>query len=390
VAVLVPFGTDLAALAPDITVSLGASISPPSGALQNFTAPVTYTVTAMNGSSQVWTVTAKMEPGGSIADIENYLGGVSGGTASNPVPLPVAVDLGRDWQNLLSAINNTGVYVALDLSACTMGGQEFDPGTAGTGENKIVSLVLPGAAVSVKAGTVMASTFTEFTSLKELGGENVQTIGNYAFTLCDSLSAVNLPKATSIGDEAFGNCTALSAVNLPKAASIGDSAFHTTALTAVNLPEATGIGQDAFYGCGSLIDVSLPKAVSIGNSAFHTTALTAVNLPEATGIGQDAFNNCGSLIDVSLPKVGSIGNYAFMACTALTTLKLPAGPPSLAGSDVFKDTNSGGILYIVVPPGAVDTYTTTWTVTSTTAAGGNTSVYGTNHKEITITATAPY
>lgn len=45
----VNFGTDLTALAPFFTLSDGAVISPPNGSVQDFSAPVRYTVTSENG-----------------------------------------------------------------------------------------------------------------------------------------------------------------------------------------------------------------------------------------------------------------------------------------------------------------------------------------------------
>lgn len=53
-------GTNVTALTPLISVSEGASIDPEPGAPVDFTSPVTYTVTAEDGSSQVWTVTVTM------------------------------------------------------------------------------------------------------------------------------------------------------------------------------------------------------------------------------------------------------------------------------------------------------------------------------------------
>jgi hypothetical protein len=55
--VTVPYGTDITALAPTITLPKGATISPASGIKQDFTKPVTYTVTAEDGSKQTFTVT---------------------------------------------------------------------------------------------------------------------------------------------------------------------------------------------------------------------------------------------------------------------------------------------------------------------------------------------
>lgn len=64
VSLVVPFGTDLTALAPTIAVSDYATVSPASGAVQNFTSPVDYTVTAQDGSTQVWVVTVTTEQQG--------------------------------------------------------------------------------------------------------------------------------------------------------------------------------------------------------------------------------------------------------------------------------------------------------------------------------------
>ena len=49
--------TSLSALAPTITLSSKATVSPASGIAQNFTKPVTYTVTAEDGSTQTYEVT---------------------------------------------------------------------------------------------------------------------------------------------------------------------------------------------------------------------------------------------------------------------------------------------------------------------------------------------
>ena len=58
IAVTAPLGTDLTALVPTITHS-GVSISPNSGVAQNFTNPVTYTVTAADGSTKEYVVTVR-------------------------------------------------------------------------------------------------------------------------------------------------------------------------------------------------------------------------------------------------------------------------------------------------------------------------------------------
>jgi predicted permease len=52
----VPSDVDVTSLAPEISVSGNATISPVSGSYQDFTDPVTYTVTAQDGTTQTYTV----------------------------------------------------------------------------------------------------------------------------------------------------------------------------------------------------------------------------------------------------------------------------------------------------------------------------------------------
>jgi len=63
IALTVPFGTNVANLVPTVTVSAGATVSPLSGVAQNFASPVTYTVTAADGTTQqVYIVTVTIAP----------------------------------------------------------------------------------------------------------------------------------------------------------------------------------------------------------------------------------------------------------------------------------------------------------------------------------------
>ncbi len=62
ITLVVPNGTDLTSLSPAITISAFATVNPASGADQDFTNPVVYTVTAEDGTSVGYTVTITMEP----------------------------------------------------------------------------------------------------------------------------------------------------------------------------------------------------------------------------------------------------------------------------------------------------------------------------------------
>jgi hypothetical protein len=313
--------TALTGLAPVITID-GTSVSPASEAAQDFFTtggflPVVYTVTGADGSKAIWTVTVKwapLDPG----DIAVYLGssppaGADGGVPGGPVILPASVDLsGGGWAALLTTISGSASPVALDLSACP-GMAEFDPDyTNSTGKGKIVSLILPDAATSIKAGTDSNPTFKDFSALKSVTGGAVTTVGDYAFWDCDDLETVSLPAATTIGNHAFLSCGTLEMVSLPAATNIGGNAFlYCTGLKTVNLPTATSIGSFVLFDC---------------------TALETVNLPAATNIGNSAFSGCIGLTSISLPAVISIDNDVFGSCTGLSTISLPASLTTINGN----------------------------------------------------------
>ncbi|MCX6874632.1 MAG: hypothetical protein NTW21_12620 [Verrucomicrobia bacterium] len=53
-------------LAPTFTLSPGATCNKTSGSARNFRSPVTYTVTAQNGSGKTYTVTVSQSPNASF------------------------------------------------------------------------------------------------------------------------------------------------------------------------------------------------------------------------------------------------------------------------------------------------------------------------------------
>nr|AGS51805.1 internalin-like protein (LPXTG motif) [uncultured bacterium contig00053] len=254
----------------------------------------------------------------SLAAVAAYLASASGGaSAADPIPLPVSIALGDmtsssdGWQELLSAIENAGKYVALDLSACAMSGTEFNPVSSVTdGKDKIVSLTLPDAAESIAGG----SGFNGFTALTGVSGGEVTGIGYEAFYNCASLESVFFPKAASIDVFAFARCTSLKSVSFPEAATIGGYAFDR---------------------CTSLKSVSFPKAASIDQYAFaDCTSLESASFPEATSIGNAAFNNCNSLTSITISAgLTNFGNYHSARFDAFSTYYLdPAGGNQQAGT----------------------------------------------------------
>lgn len=113
-------------------------------------------------------------------------------------------------------------------------------------------------------------------------GDNVRTIGRYAFAYCESLREVVIGEnVVMIGDNAFDNCMYLTHINIPD--------------------KVESIGDYAFYYCNYLSDAY------IGNSV--------------TSIGRNAFTNCMRMRTLRLPaSLGQIGQNAFEDCVSLTVV----------------------------------------------------------------------
>ena len=102
---------------------------------------------------------------------------------------------------------------------------------------------------------------------------SVTSIGDHAFSGCDSLSEIVIPSSvTSIGKGAFSGCDSLSEIVIPSSVTnIGDSAFSCChSLSEIVIPSSvTSIGDGAFWGCRSLSEIVIPSSVtSIGDCAF--------------------------------------------------------------------------------------------------------------------------
>ena len=182
-------------------------------------------------------------------------------------------------------------------------------------------------------------------------GNSVKTIGEKAFYWCSGLTEITIPNSvTTIGESAFSYCSALTSVTIPKSVtSIGSSAFRdcTGELNVnCNIPSTTGngvfqgtkfssviigddvetVGDYAFYGSSNLTSVTIGNGVkTIGENAFrqisNITSLTIGN--SVTSIGKDAFLGCSGLTEVTIPNsVITIGNDAFYNCSGLTSVSI--------------------------------------------------------------------
>ncbi|MEF3310731.1 DUF5018 domain-containing protein [Paenibacillus sp. GYB004] len=113
ISVTVPYGTNVTALTPTITHT-GASISPNSGASRNFTNPVTYTVSAADGSTKSYTVTVNVaaSPTKEITDFSFASPAVAGTVNEASRAISVTVPYGTDVTSLTPTITHTGASIS--------------------------------------------------------------------------------------------------------------------------------------------------------------------------------------------------------------------------------------------------------------------------------------
>lgn len=110
---------------------------------------------------------------------------------------------------------------------------------------------------------------------------SVTSFGDYAFSRCTNLTAVDIPDGiTTIGENAFASCSNLSSVNIPDSVtSLGTNAFANTNLSSIDIPESLiNIGNAAFLSC-KMPSVTIPSSVTnIATSAFMSCSnLTTIN-----------------------------------------------------------------------------------------------------------------
>ena len=147
-------------------------------------------------------------------------------------------------------------------------------------------------------------------------GDNITSIGDYAFYGCSRLKSVTIPESvTSIGEGAFRFCglTKAEFASIESLCRISFKDFDSNPLCHA---------KHLYINGQEITDLVIPNSVkSIGDYAFgYCSGLTSVTIPNSvTSIGNYAFYGCSGLTSVTIPNsVTSIGESAFRGCSGLT------------------------------------------------------------------------
>src|SRR3989339_251165 len=121
----VPFGTNVSTLVPTVGIT-GFSINPVSGGLQDFTSPVTYTVTAADGSTQDYVVTVIVAFPSDLTTLNTLISTAQGkhdvaieGNITGQYPSPLKANL-QTAINTASAITSVSSQSVVDAAVVTL------------------------------------------------------------------------------------------------------------------------------------------------------------------------------------------------------------------------------------------------------------------------------
>lgn len=204
-------------------------------------------------------------------------------------------------------------------------------GYAFTKCTSLTSLRIPSTITAIQSSSsYLDGTFNNCTSLIGIGSiENVESIGNFVFYGCTSLSEISFSKNNLklIGNSAFYNCTSLEIEDLssPNLETLGQNAFY-----GVKIKKISNLGKIT----------ALPAATNSTQNFGDKSVLEEVALPKTvTSIPANAFRDYIKLkFTNDFSQVTEIGNYAFYKTLLDGDLYLPNCSETQFGDSAFEGT----------------------------------------------------
>ncbi|MBR3023000.1 MAG: leucine-rich repeat protein [Oscillospiraceae bacterium] len=182
--------------------------------------------------------------------------------------------------------------------------------------------------------------------------DSVKEIGNYAFTMSDSLESVTFGNGLEkIGIKAFEMCSKLGKVTFPDhLVEMNTLVFDSTPWLEAKRKESDMVivNGDLIDGLSCKGDVVIPSEVTfVSPGAFERNEdiTSVVYHSKIKEVGADTFFYCSNLKSADLRGVESIGVMAFDGCTALKELKV-SGKLSSVGDYAFSDGPSSGTITV--------------------------------------------
>ena len=345
----------------DRTVSLGAYAFSGCASLESFSAAGLTGIPegSFSGCSVLSSVTA-----GSAVSVGALA--FSGCTALVSLTLESAESIGTEVSVPVSASDASKYAVfggCINLGSVTMPALKLVGDFAFYGCSVLTSVNASGAYALSSAEYIGSYAFAETGAKTVTVGTSggIESVGNYAFYGCTSLTAFSSPSLKSLPANLFNSSASsdpckvpmLQSISVPAAVSFLADLHGCTALTSVVMTSAETFADGTFYGCTSLVSAEMPAAKAIAPYQFYgCRALASVSAPVATSVGDYAFSGCVTLSSLNsgtglnpFIRITSVGGHAFES-TALRSVTL--GPrTSYLGESAFE--GCGSLRSAVIP-----------------------------------------
>ena len=349
IAVTVPFGTDVTALAATFTttgvsVKVGTAVQTSTATANNFSAPVAYTVTAADASTATYSVTVTLAPNSAKAITAYSFAGYPGATgAVNEAAKTIAVTVpfGTDLTALVATFTTTGasVKVGAAVQTSTATANNFSAPVAYTVTAADASTATYAVTVTVAANTAKAITAYSFAGYAGATG----VVDEAAKTI-----AVTVPNGTDV--------TTLAATFTTTGANVKvGAAVQTSTATANNFTTAVTYRVTAADGTFAdyVVTVTVGAPVAVLPGVAGTLGAAATN---PTVIASNPSNG-----DTNVPVRTHNGTTNVVSVKVLTaTFSEPMDAATITPLGVFtlKETTSGNDVPGVVTMNAANTIAT--------------------------------
>lgn len=263
------------------------------------------------------------------------------GTAIKTIDLPADVEIGDrpfDGCTAVESIENWRPELGIDslsnIKHVSLANSVTDIPAGLFAHSTIEKIVLPAGVTNIGA-----QAFYDCANLRTIVflGDQVETIGDEAFSLCTALSDFDYPlNLVSIGVRAFAG-SGLKKLVLPYGVAWGECVFENcdAAETAVDWCPEMGV-----FSAENLKDLTFADTVTtIPDMAFENSQIRDLVIPASvTEIGARAFKASSQLARVYFEEgslLTTIGDEAFADCVLLEEINLPANLKRI-GNDAFK------------------------------------------------------
>lgn len=355
IAVTVPYGTNVTALVPTITHT-GASMTPASGVAQNFTNPIIYTVTAVDGSTKAYTVnvTVALNPAKSITSFT--IPGQIGGTTINEGAGTIALTMPY---GSLTALVPTIVHTGASVSPASGVAHDFTNPTIytvtaadGTTKDYTVTITMQcGSAITVANANNSGAGSLRQAIADLCSGGTITFGGDYTILLGSTLT---LGKNMTI--DAAGRTVTVDGQNAVRVFDV--SSGVTVVLNNLTIAHgATGGNGGGINNAGALTvknSTFVANSGYLGGGIYNNATLTVVNSTFANNTVTDGggiFNDtAGSLTLLNSTFSGNIAYWAGGSFFNQTGATMHYANNIMANSTLFPATtgmeciNNGGTL----------------------------------------------